>query len=52
MLDMLKERGVETLEDIDKYASDERAKKEEYKKLKTYHAIILAKNYTGLKEFI
>ena len=49
MLDMLKERGVETLEDIDKYASDERAKKEEYKKLKTYHAIILAKNYTGLK---
>lgn len=49
MLDMLKERGVETLEDIDKYASDERAKKEEYKKLKTYHAIILAKDYTGLK---
>jgi len=50
MLDMLKEKGVKTLADIEKvYSSDEQTKKEEYKKLKTYHAIILAKNYTGLK---
>lgn len=49
MLDKLKQRGAETLEDIDIFATDENSKKEEYKKLKTYHAIILAKNYTGLK---
>ncbi len=49
MLKRLKERGAINLIDIDKYASDEAAKKEEYKKLKTYHAIILAKDYTGLK---
>ncbi|MBU5486671.1 DNA polymerase III subunit alpha [Clostridium sp. MSJ-8] len=49
MLDMLKDRGVKTLEDIDLYASDEESKKVAYKKLKTYHAIILAKDYVGLK---
>ncbi|WP_139905434.1 DNA polymerase III subunit alpha [Clostridium thermarum] len=49
MLEKLKERGAKTLEDIDIYGSDEEAKKEEYKKLKTYHAIILAKDYVGLK---
>ena len=49
MMNMLKERGAKTIEDIDLLGSDEAAKKEEYKKLKTYHAIILAKNYTGLK---
>lgn len=49
MLKMLKDRGVKTLEDIDIYGSDEEAKKQEYKKLKTYHAIILAKDYVGLK---
>lgn len=49
MLEMLIERGVKTIDDIDKYSSDEEAKKEEYKKLKTYHAIILARNYEGLK---
>lgn len=49
MLSKLKEKGVKTLEDIDKYGSDEAAKKEEYKKLNTYHAIILAKDYVGLK---
>ena len=49
MLDMLKERGVVTLEDVEKYASDEIAKKESYKKVRTNHAIILAKNYEGLK---
>ncbi|MGD9567467.1 MAG: DNA polymerase III subunit alpha [Sedimentibacter sp.] len=49
MLDKLKQRGAMTLDDIAIYASDEEAKKEEFKKLNTYHAIILAKNYTGLK---
>jgi DNA polymerase-3 subunit alpha (Gram-positive type) len=49
MLDKLKQRGAQTLQDIDIYGSDEMAKKEEYKKLKTYHAIILAKDYEGLK---
>ncbi|TCU75805.1 DNA polymerase III catalytic subunit PolC type [Tissierella praeacuta] len=49
MIERLKELGAETLEDIDICASSEESKKEEYKKLKTYHAIILAKNYIGLK---
>ena len=49
MLDMLKKRGAKKLEDIDKVSQTEEAKKEEYKKLKTYHAIILAKNYVGLR---
>lgn len=49
MLQKLKERGAKTLEDIDRYGSDEEAKKEEFKKLKTYHAIILAKDYVGLR---
>ena len=49
MLDMLRERGVKTLEDIEIYASDETAKKEAFKKLRTHHAIILAKDYVGLK---
>lgn len=49
MLEKLKERGAKTLQDIDIYGSDEKAKREEYKKLKTYHAIILAKDYVGLK---
>lgn len=49
MLDMLKERGVNILEDIEIYASDETAKKEAFKKLRTHHAIILAKDYVGLK---
>lgn len=49
MLEELKNRGAQTLLDIDKYACDEEAKKQEYKKLKTYHAIIFAKDYVGLK---
>ena len=49
MVDMLKKKGATIVEDIDRVAKSEEAKKEEYKKLKTYHAIILAKNYVGLK---
>lgn len=49
MLEALEERGVKTLEDIDDFEADEEVKKNEYKKLNTHHAIILAKNYTGLK---
>lgn len=49
MMDMLKDKGAKTVADIDQLAADEETKKEEYKKLKTYHAIILAKNYVGLR---
>ncbi len=49
MLDMLKERGAKKVDDIDDVSSSKEAKKEAYKKLKTYHAIILAKNYVGLR---
>lgn len=49
MLSKLKEKGVETLEDMDRLGTDEEAKKEGFKKLKTYHAIIFAKDYVGLK---
>ncbi len=49
MMDTLKKRGAKTVDDIDEVSSTEEAKKEEYKKLKTYHAIILAKNYVGLR---
>ena len=49
MIDMLKEKKAKTIDDIDVLAAGEEAKKEEYKKLKTYHAIILAKNYVGLR---
>ena len=45
MLSMLKEKGVKKLEDIDKLEEG----KVDYKKLSTYHAIILAKDYVGLK---
>ena len=44
MMAILKERGAKTVDDIDAVSSTE-----EYKKLKTYHAIILAKNYVGLR---
>lgn len=49
MIDMLKKRGAKTVDNIDEVSSTEENKKEEYKKLKTYHAIILAKNYIGLR---
>lgn len=49
MFEILKERGAKTVLDIEELAADEQAKKEEYKKLDTFHTIILAKNYTGLK---
>ncbi len=45
MCDMLKENGVVKLSDIDK----EEAGKANYKKLKSYHTIILAKDYVGLR---
>lgn len=45
MLNMLTEKGVETLEQIDQL-EDTSAN---YKKLPSYHAIILAKDYVGLK---
>ena len=49
MIKMLKERGAKTVEDIDLLGADEESKKDAYKRLNTYHAIILAKNYVGLK---
>ena len=49
MLNMLKEKGVKKVSDIDKVSADEISEKEAYKKLPAYHAIILAKNYVGLK---
>ncbi len=45
MLKMLKEKGVETLDDITKKIAGDA----DFKKLPTYHAIILATNYVGLK---
>lgn len=45
MLNMLKEKGAKKIEDIDSLE----AGKADFKKLPTYHAIILAKDYIGLK---
>ncbi len=49
MLDMLKKRGAKTVDEIDTVALSSEAKKEAYKKMPSYHAIILAKDYVGLK---
>ena len=45
MLNMLEEKGAKTIEDIDKLAGEN----VNYKKLKSFHAIILATNYVGLR---
>ena len=45
MLDMLDKKGAKTIEDIDKLAGEN----VNYKKLKSFHAIILATNYVGLR---
>lgn len=45
MLKMLKDKGVETLDGITKKVAGDA----DFKKLPTYHAIILATNYVGLK---
>ena len=49
MMEELKKRGAKTVFDIGAKCEDERAKAEEYKKTRPYHAIILAQNYVGLK---
>jgi DNA polymerase-3 subunit alpha (Gram-positive type) len=45
MLDMLKEKGAKKIEDIDRLC----AGSTDFRRLPTYHAIILAKDYVGLK---
>lgn len=45
MQDMLIEKGAKTVNDIDRIEEGHA----DFKKLPSYHAIILAKNYTGLK---
>ena len=45
MIDMLKEKGAKKIEDIDRIC----AGNTDFRRLPTYHAIILAKNYVGLK---
>ncbi len=45
MLSMLKEKGAKTIDDIETLETG----KADYKSLPTYHAIILAKDYVGLK---
>ena len=45
MIDMLKEKGAKKIEDVDRLC----AGNTDFKRLPTYHAIILAKNYVGLR---
>ena len=49
MLQKLKDKGAVTVNDIDNIGKDAEAQKEEFKKQRPYHAIILAKNYVGLR---
>ena len=49
MMEELKKRGATKVADIGTKCQDEKAKAEEYKKVRPYHAIILAKNYIGLR---
>lgn len=49
MLKKLKDKGINTVDEIDSASKDPEAQKEEFKKQRSYHAIILAKNYVGLR---
>ena len=49
MLKKLKDKGINTVDEVDSATKDHEAQKEEFKKQRSYHAIILAKNYVGLR---
>ena len=49
MLKKLKDKGINTVDEIDSATKEPEAQKEEFKKQRSYHAIILAKNYVGLR---
>ena len=49
MLKKLKDKGINTVDEVDSATKDPEAQKEEFKKQRSYHAIILAKNYVGLR---
>lgn len=49
MLKKLKDKGINTVDEIDSATKDPEVQKEEFKKQRSYHAIILAKNYVGLR---
>ena len=49
MLKKLKDKGINTVDEIDSATKDPEAQKEEFKKQRSYHAIILDKNYVGLR---
>ena len=49
MLQKLRDKGVKIVNEIDTSGKDAESQKEEFKKQRPYHAIILATNYVGLK---